>query len=154
MVPWRAGPRFRAGLLLLVGLAGLLAGCDSSAPPPAATGPVEWARVADEPVPRIVTRDDDGSSRVTKLGLVVVDGRGYIRTRGTHWLANIERDPAVELWIGGAAHPLRAERVTDPALAARILDAFSAKYRFPARVIRWINGDTARMFELVERPAS
>jgi hypothetical protein len=140
-------------LLVLVGFVGLFVGCDSSLPPPEATGPVDWARVADEQVPRIVTRDPDGTLRVTKLGLVVVDGGGYIRTRGTRWLANIERDPDVVLWIGAAAHPLRAEQVSDPALATRILDAFSEKYGFLARVVRWFNGDKATLLQLVERPA-
>lgn len=133
--------------------AAALSGCASTPPLPDATGAVAWESVADEEVPEIVTRDPDGDLRETKLWIVVVDGSGFVRTTGTRWLANIERDPNVILRIGGAAHPLRAERVEDPALAARIEAAFRAKYGFSDRLTGWFLPGDPTLLRLVERPA-
>ncbi len=137
---------------LAVVILGLFAGCASTPPPPDATVPVAWASVADEEVPEIVTRDADGDVRETKLWLVVVDGAGFVRTSGTRWLANLERDPNAVLRIGGAAHALRAEPVTDPALAARIEAAFRAKYGFSDRFTALMPGEPT-LLRLVERLA-
>lgn len=128
----------------------LLTGCSSTPPPPDATAPIQWERVAAEEVPQVVTRDPDGDIRVTKLWLVVVDGSGFVRTKGTRWLANIERDPDVVLRIGGAAYPLRAERVTDAVLGERVHQAFLAKYGFSARFNDWLMREPT-MLRLVER---
>jgi hypothetical protein len=108
--------------------------------------------VADERVPEIVTRDPDGDPRETKVWIVVVDASGFVRTHGTRWLANIERDPNVVLRIGGAAHPLRAEPVSDAALAARIHEAFRQKYGFQDRLAGWFTFGEASLLRLVERP--
>ena len=56
-------------------------------------------------MPTIVTHDEDGGERVTKLWLVVVDGEGVIRTDDSRWFRNIQRDPNVVFWVGGHAHP-------------------------------------------------
>lgn len=118
----------------------LLAGCAQTKPPDA-HGPLAWASVADEEVPEIVTLDPDGDLRETKLWLVVVDDAGFLRTSGTRWLANIQRDPNVVLRIGGAAHPLRADPVGDPALVARVEAAFRAKYGFQDRMVGIFPGE-------------
>jgi hypothetical protein len=136
----------------LVACAALLAACASSPPPlPDATAPVAWASVADEEVPEIVTLDPDGEVRETKLWIVVVDGSGFVRTSGTRWLRNLERDPNLVLRIGGQAHRLRAEAVSDPALAARIEQAFREKYGLSDRLTRWIVPGEPTLMRLVER---
>lgn len=88
---------------------------------PAPARAIDWAVAGAERVVEIVTQDDDGSPRETKVWLVVVDGQGYIRTGGTRWWGNVERDPDVELRVAGAEHPLRAELVTDEALLQRVV---------------------------------
>jgi hypothetical protein len=113
--------------LLTACLLVIAAACATSAPP-ASEAPLDWAAVADEGTPTIVTRDPDGDERVTKLWVVVVDGEGLIRTGDSRWFRNIERDPNVDFWIGGRSHPLRAELVTDPSLKQRAGDAFREKY--------------------------
>jgi hypothetical protein len=102
-------------------------GCASTVPP-IADGAVDWAAVAEEGVPTIVTHDADGSERVTKLWLVVLDGQGAIRTGDTRWYHNIQRDPNVVFWVGGYAYPMRAEPITDDALRKRVITAFREKY--------------------------
>lgn len=119
---------------------------------PAATGPLDWAAVADVSTPVIVTVDPDGDVRDTKLWLVVVDGQGYIRTSETRWFRNIERDPNVVLRIGGAAYPLRAKLVMDPELRARINAAFYEKYWMERLLLRRLmNREEANMLRLIER---
>jgi hypothetical protein len=94
-------------------------------------------------VVEIVTRDEDGAPRETKIWLVVVDGEGYIRTGGTRWWGNVERDPDVTLRVAGVEHPLRAELVTDEALLARVVASFRTKYGFSDRMAGLVRfGDT------------
>jgi hypothetical protein len=104
--------------------------CSAATPVPKATEPIRWTAVADERVPRIVTVDQDGSERVTKLWLVVLDDQGYIRTGDTRWFRNIQRDPDVTLEIAGVAHPFRAGLVLDDAVRRRVNRAFRDKYGF------------------------
>jgi hypothetical protein len=140
-----------SGAPLAILLAVACAAC-AATPVPEATAPIDWSAVADESVPRIVTVDPDGDARVTKLWLVVVDGAGYIRTSGTRWFANIERDPDVVLRIGGAAYPLRAKLVLDADLRDRINAAFRAKYGFWDRSVGWFSSrDQANILRLESR---
>jgi hypothetical protein len=140
-------PRARLKLLLAVAVAAC-----ASAPLSEATGPIDWGAVADVSVPRIVTVDPDGDSRVTKLWIVVVDGAGYIRTSGTRWFGNIERDPEVVLRVGGVAYPLRARLVLDANLRDRINAAFRTKYGFEDRLAGWFSSpDQANILRLIPR---
>jgi len=107
----------------------------TSVSPPMAEPPVDWGAVSDERVPVIVTEDPDGSERVTKLWLVVVDGQGLIRTGGTRWFRNIQRDPNMMLRIGGYAYPLRVELVADESLRERAHAAFREKYGWQDRLV-------------------
>jgi hypothetical protein len=136
---------------LVLGLAALVLAC-ASAPVPEAAGPIDWEAVADVGVPRIVTTDPDGEPRVTKLWLVVVDGRGYIRTGETRWFANLQRDPAAALRVGGAAYPLRATLEVDADRRERVNAAFRAKYGFWDRFIGWFaSRETANILRLHPR---
>lgn len=126
------------------------AGCATQAPPPA-TAPIDWAAVADEGVPTIVTRDPDGDERVTKLWIVVVDGQGLIRTGDSRWFRNIERDPKVEFWIAGHSYPLRAELVTDESLEERANAAFREKYGWEDWIIHPFGEPDANLMRLLPR---
>jgi hypothetical protein len=106
----------------------------TSIPPPMAETSIDWRAVSSERVPVIVTEDPDGSLRVTKLWLVVVDGQGLIRTGGTRWFRNIQRDPNLMLRIGGYGYPLRAELVADESLKERAHAAFREKYGWQDRL--------------------
>ena len=56
---------------------------------------VQWDRYAEEGTVEVVTTNEDGSARVTKVWLAVVDGQGYIRTGKTRWGGNVERNPEI-----------------------------------------------------------
>jgi hypothetical protein len=129
----------------------LAAAACAAAPLPAATKPVDWPGVAAERVPVIVTTDEDGGERATKIWLVVVDGEGLIRTGNTRWFRNIERDPNVELEIGRVRQPLRAVLVEDDALRARANAAFRDKYGFQDRMVHPFGATDAHILRLVLR---
>jgi hypothetical protein len=117
-----------------------------------ATAPIDWAAVADEGVPEVVTVDPDGDLRETKLWIVVLDGQAFIRTGDTRWFRNIERDPDVTLRIAGVAYPLRAEPVIDGPLRDRIHAAFREKYGFQDRLVGLTaNRADANILRLVPR---
>jgi hypothetical protein len=124
--------------------------CASNLVPTADTA-VDWTAVADEGVPVIVTQDPDGSERVTKIWLVVVDGHGLIRTGNTRWFRNIERDPNVVFRVSGYAYPLRADLVTDESLEDRAHAAFREKYGWQDWIIHRIGEPDANVMRLSPR---
>ena len=68
--------------------------------------PLDWQRYADERTVEVVTTNEDGSERVTTIWIVVVDGQAYIRTGGTGWGDNLERDRRLVLRVASAELPL------------------------------------------------
>jgi hypothetical protein len=112
----------------------LVAALAFAAGPAAAQQGPNWGELADEDVVRIVTTNEDGSARETKIWIVEVDGRGFVRTGGTRWFRNIERDPNVVLKVAGLDLQLRATPVEDEALRERIEQAFTAKYGWTDRL--------------------
>jgi hypothetical protein len=112
---------------------------------------VDWkAHAADDTV-SVVSRDADGSLRERTIWLLVLDGQPYIRTGSTTvWGANVLRDPNITLKLGAESAALRATRVTDPALLARIQAAFAAKYGFSDTLAGFLRGDPI-VFRLTPR---
>ena len=133
-----------------VALLGLVAGAALLAAPQRGVA-VDWSAAGAENVVEIITRNEDGSPRETKIWLVVVDGQGYIRTSGTRWYGNIERNPDVVLRVVGAEHPLRAELVTDEALREKVVAAFRTKYGFSDRMAGLIRFGDTHIMRLVPR---
>jgi hypothetical protein len=127
--------------LLLMTFAVQLGFACAGTAPPAGDSAIDWTAVADERVPTIVTLDPDGAERTTKLWLVVLDGEGLIRTGDTRWFGNIQRDPNVVFWVGGQAHPLRAQLVADESLVERAHTAFREKYGWQDWLIHPFGGE-------------
>jgi len=117
----------------------------------ASAAPLDWDRAAAEETVTIATTNEDGTPRETTVWLVVVDATGFVRTGGTRWGDNAERHPAVTLRIAGEDHALRAERVTDPALIARVDGAFREKYGTSDRISGFIRFGGERIFRLAQR---
>jgi hypothetical protein len=118
---------------------------------PALAGAPEWAAVADEETVYVITTDEDGDVRETKIWLLVLDDVGYIRTsRGTRWGDNVERNPDIALRVADADYPLRATFVEEDAERARIVAGFEAKYGSNP-ILNWIRGDDPRIMRLEPR---
>ena len=111
----------------------------------------DWVAVADVRVVNVVTHDEEGDARDTKVWLAVVDGQGYIRTGGTTWGDNVERDPLLVLRVEGTEYPLRAEFVEDDTLRERIVASFREKYGWTDGALNFIRGSRPRIMRLLPR---
>jgi hypothetical protein len=121
----------------------------------AASGAAEaqdWAAIGDTDVVVVVTRNPDGSDRETKVWIVVVDDRAYIRTSATRWYANIERDPDIALRVGEDEFPLRAVLVTDAPLAERVESEFRKKYGYWDALMEIVRFGEPHVMHLTPRP--
>jgi len=103
----------------------LFAACSS--PAPSTTG-IDWNRADEHWSVHVVTLDEDGDERVTRVWLAVEGSDGTIRTGDSRWWGNLLRDPACRLRIDGVDYPLRAQPVSEAADKIRIDEAFAAKY--------------------------
>jgi hypothetical protein len=92
--------------------------------------PVDWHALAELETIEVVTTDPDGSPRETTVWLAVHEGAGYVRSSGTRWLANLEREPDLLVRAGGAEYPLRAVKVSDSETRAAVVGVFREKYGF------------------------
>ena len=115
----------------------------------------DWSAVASEDVIEVLTHDPDGELRETKVWLGVEGGTGYVRTSDSRWQANIERDASLVVRIADREYPLRAERIEDAALRARVNAVFRAKYGFTDRMLGWFGNEGGKYcLALLPRPAS
>jgi len=114
---------------------------------------VQWDRYAEKGTVEVITTNEDGSARVTKVWLAVVDGQGYIRTGKTGWGGNVERNPEIALRIGETELPLRVEFVTDPTERDAVKAALRAKHGFSDWILNPIRGRNPKIMRLVPREA-
>jgi len=135
--------------LVVLALTTLVA-CASS-PPMVATETIDWESVAATRTPWIVTHESDGGEKARPLWLVVLDGRGYIRTSQTSWFADIQGDANVMLRVGEIAYPLRAVPVVERSLRDRVSQGFREKYGVFDFLIHPWGAPASNMLALVER---
>lgn len=93
----------------------------------AAVGP-DWNKWADLETVEVISTDEGGGSRLTTIWIVVLDGQAYIRTAGTTWGDNVEREGTLKIRGAPGEYVVRAEKVTDPALQEEVVAAFREKY--------------------------
>ena len=116
-----------------------------------AASPPVWSDVAAVEEVEVLTHDEDGELRETTIWLAVVDGDGFVRTGGSSWGKNLQRDPSLVLRIEGAEYPLRAEFVEDDGLRDRITDTFREKYGFSDWLITPIRGSRPMIMRMLPR---
>jgi hypothetical protein len=100
-----------------------------------AAAPSDWSPFAESDVVHVVTRDEDGAERDTKVWFVVVEGDGFVRTNDSRWLANIRRGSPVALRLDAVERPVAAEEVSDGGVTRAVEEAFKEKYGFVQRVM-------------------
>jgi hypothetical protein len=91
--------------------------------------------LADESVIEILTHDEDGALRETKIWVVVVELNAYVRTNRSRWLENIRRGSSVLLRVKGREIPVTATEEGSEPRKAEVEEAFLAKYGFTQRVM-------------------
>jgi hypothetical protein len=130
----------------LIGVASLLL-----APIPATAADLDWSAVADADTIHVLTNDEDGDARATKIWLLVLDGQGYIRTsRRSTWGGNVERNPDIGLRIEDTDHLVRATFIVDAVERARIVAGFEVKYGSNP-ILNFFRGDDPRIMRLEPR---
>ncbi len=112
---------------------------------------IDWDAHAEEQTVTVVTADEDGSARETTVWLAVVDAQGYIRTGGTRWGGNIERNPEIALRIGETELLLRVEFITDEAQRDAVKAAFREKYGFSDWILDPVRGSNPKIMRLTPR---
>jgi hypothetical protein len=108
----------------------------------------DWNSVAGLDTVSIATTNPDGTLRYTTIWIVVVGGRGYIRTGDTTWGANVARDPNVKLVIDDREYALRADFVEAEDERARVTAAFSEKYGWQETMVGWMRGARPKIMRL------
>jgi len=111
----------------------------------------DWPAVADEETVYVVTTDEDGDLRKTKIWMTVIDATPYIRTsRNSTWGANAERAPEVSIIVAENEYPLQAHLIEDVSERERIVAVFEEKYGSNP-IMNWIRGDNPRIMRLDAR---
>jgi len=129
----------------LVLAAALLLGSAAHAAPP-----IDWTQFTDVQTIEVVSTDEDGGQRLTTIWIVVLDRQAYIRTAGTTWGDNVEREGGLRLREAGGDRPLRAERVLSAAEVEQVVAAFREKYGTTDLVMELFRFGETRVFRLVE----
>ena len=87
-----------------------------------------WSDLLEEQEISITVNQEDGTTRELTIWFVVVEGEGYVRTWGSSWHAEIERDPDIVLRIAGQEHLAQVSVVPEGALHTEINEAYRRKY--------------------------
>ena len=126
-------------------LAGALAFLTTAAS--AAEAP-DWSSVAGLDTVSVATTNADGTLRYTTVWIVVVGGRGYIRTGDTTWGTNVRRNPNLKLVIDDKEYGLRADFVEAEDERALVMAAFNEKYGVSDTVLGWFRGEKPKIMRL------
>ena len=118
--------------------------------PPKSPG-LDWSGFSEVDVIEVLTVDEDGDLRETKVWSVTVEGETYLRTSGSRWLENIRRDPKVRIRIEGAEYEQRASEVTTPELIESVDQSAREKYGWQDAFIHAFRMNEPQVLKL-ERP--
>jgi hypothetical protein len=112
-------------------------------------GALDWTRFTDAQTIELLTTDEDGDQRLTTVWVVVLDYNAYIRTAGTTWGDNVERNGTLKIRDLDDKQ-VRAEKVLSAAEIERVLAAFREKYGTTDAVMEIFRIGETRVFRLVE----
>ncbi|MCC6639572.1 MAG: nitroreductase family deazaflavin-dependent oxidoreductase [Deltaproteobacteria bacterium] len=114
-------------------------------------GAFDWTPFEQESTIRILTHDEDGELRDTKVWTVVVGDAGYVRTNASTWLENIQRNPEIQVHVRGYEYLMRAEQVRDAGLRDRVEEAYKEKYGLIQRTMSLLRLREPTVLRLVPR---
>ena len=112
--------------------------------------PIDWEKYATLDTVEVMTIDESGGQRLTTVWIVVLDHQAYLRTAGTTWGDNVERNGTLTLRALGIELPVRAEKVLSESEADRVVAAFREKYGRTDAVMEWLRFGERRVFRLLE----
>lgn len=111
---------------------------------------IDWTRFADTQTVEVISTDEEGTQRLTTVWIVVVEHSAYIRTAGTRWGDNVEREGGLTLRTPEGEWKLRAEKVLSASEVEQVVAAFREKYGTTDAVMEWFRFGERRVFRLVE----
>ena len=95
---------------------------------PVAPAALDWDAADERWSIHVVTVDEDGTDRVTRIWMAVHEGDGVFRTNDSRWWANLNRDARLRVRTDGLDHPFRVEFVEDGPGRVAIDEVFLEKY--------------------------
>ena len=95
----------------------------------------DWETLADVEVIEVLTHDEDGDLRESKVWFVRVEGEVYLRTSESAWLENLRRDPNLGLRVEDVEYQARALEVTSDELIEKVDAASRQKYGWQEAII-------------------
>lgn len=110
----------------------------------------DWSQLADAQTVEVISTDEGGGSRLTTVWIVVLDHQAYVRTSGTTWGDNVEREGTLRLRVPAGEYALRAEKVLNAAEVERVVAAFREKYGTSDMLMGPFRFGERRVFRLVE----
>lgn len=105
-----------------------------------AEAPAALDEFASTKVIRVLTLDEDGDARDTKIWVAVVDGNAYIRTSDTRWFKNLERGSSLSLVMNEKTYSAAITRIEDAARIEAVHAEFRKKYGFQDRMVGLFGG--------------
>ncbi|MEE3327904.1 MAG: hypothetical protein VX252_11260 [Myxococcota bacterium] len=143
--------RFRA-FPLLISLAALLAFLAFTSS--AHSDYPNWNDYVDVDVIEVITQDESGKRRESKVWFVLLGGEAYLRTSGSRWLQNLRRDPDLSLRIEGRVYQARAEEIQGEVIVEKVDIASQRKYGFADRLIGLFRSRKPDVLRIYPRDAS
>jgi hypothetical protein len=115
-----------------------------------ASARIDWTQFEDTQTVEVISDEEDGGQRLTTVWIVVLDYQAYLRTAGTRWGDNVEREGRLLLRVPAGEWEVRAEKVLSPSEIERVQAAFREKYGTTDAVMEWFRFGERRVFRLVE----
>jgi hypothetical protein len=110
----------------------------------------EWHELADLQTVEVISTEEDGGSRLTTVWIVVLDHQAYLRTGGTRWGDNVEREGKLRLRVPRGEYALRAEKVLSASEIESVEAAFAKKYGSADWWSGLVRFGETRVFRLLE----
>jgi hypothetical protein len=110
----------------------------------------EWEELSDLQTVEVISSDEGGGARLTTVWIVVLDHQAYLRTGGTRWGDNVEREGKLRLRVPQGEFTLRAEKVLSASEQERVAAAFREKYGTSDWWSGLVRFGETRVFRLLE----
>lgn len=110
----------------------------------------DWEAIAPLDTVEVISTDEDGGSRLTTVWIVVLDHQAYLRTGGTYWGDNVEREGKLRLRTPQGEYALRSEKLRSASEIENVQAAFAEKYGSSDWWSGLIRFGETRIFRLLE----
>jgi len=111
----------------------------------------DWDSYTDVGIIEILTVDEDGDARESKVWVVLLGGEPFLRTNDSRWLENIRRDPEIGLRIEGREYTGMAEEIEGDEIVDKVDEASRRKYGWQEAFIHVFRMKKPEILRLIPR---